>query len=176
MVAPASEEEIRKITVKIACRVHRYLEKRIEDGGRDELSEKQPLLAKCYAASIRYLSAFGLSSGKPLLRIIDPQGAIPEANDERTIMGFNLHASEAIEAEDRAGLERTLRYMGRPPLSKERLNMASDGEQLILKLKSKWRDGTQKILLSPTDLIERLIALIPPPKKNQIRYHQPGPQ
>ena len=29
-------------------------------------------------------------------------------------MGFNLHASPAIEAHDREGLERILRYMGRP--------------------------------------------------------------
>jgi hypothetical protein len=96
---------------------------------------------------------------------------VPEAKDDRTIMGFNLHASDAIEAEDRAGLERTLRYMGRPPLSKERLQLAPDGERLIFTLKSKWRDGTEKILLSPNDLMERLVALIPPPTKNQIRYH-----
>lgn len=170
-VAPPSEEEIKKLTIKIACRIHRYLEKRMEEVDHDELLEKQPLLAKCYAASIRYLSAFGLSRGKPLLRVIDQRDANPEIKDERTVMGFNLHASEAIESEDRAGLERTLRYMGRPPLSKERLKMAADGERLILTLKSKWRDGTEKILLTPTDLVERLVALIPPPRKNQIRYH-----
>lgn len=170
-VPPPSDEEIRKVTIKIARRIHGYLEKRVEEGEHDELLEKQPLLAKCYAASIRYLSAFGLSSGRPLLRLIDPHGRKQKDRDDLTVMGFNLHASVAIEADDRAGLERVLRYMGRPPLSKERLKMAPDGERLILTLKSKWRDGTEKILLSPSDLIERLVALVPPPKKNQIRYH-----
>lgn len=61
--------------------------------------------------------------------------------------------------------------MGRPPLSKERLNKAPDGTNLILILKSSWRDGTSKILLSPFDLLERLVGLIPYPRKNILRYH-----
>jgi hypothetical protein len=170
-VPPPTKDELNKLTIKIARRIHRYLEKRIEDGDKDELLEKEPLLAKCYMASIRYLSAMGANSGKALLRLISQDGAGGKREDEQTIMGFNLHASTAIEAEDRAGLERTLRYMGRPPLSKERLELAPDGKRLILTLKSKWRDGTEKILLTPFELIERLVALIPPPKKNQIRYH-----
>lgn len=86
-------------------------------------------------------------------------------------MGFNLRASKAIGSEDRESLERILRYMGRPPLSSERLNMAPDGANLILTLKSAWRNGTTRILLSPFDLLSRLVALIPYPRKNQIRYH-----
>lgn len=58
--------------------------------------------------------------------------------------------------------------MGRPPLSSHRLQLAPD---LILQLKTRWRDGTSSILLSPFDLLERLVALIPAPRKNQIRYH-----
>ena len=77
----------------------------------------------------------------------------------------------AIEADDRAGLERTLRYMGRPPLSSERLKQAPDGENLLLTLKSPWRNGTTTILLTPFELIERLVALIPYPSKNLVRYH-----
>lgn len=86
-------------------------------------------------------------------------------------MGFNLHASEAIEADDRESLERILRYMGRPPLSRDRLKFAPDGKHLLLTLKSPWRNGTEEILLTPFDLLERLVGLIPPPRKNQIRYH-----
>jgi hypothetical protein len=64
-----------------------------------------------------------------------------------------------------------LRYMGRPPLSSHRLQLAPDGKKLILILKTSWRDGTSRILLSPFELIERLVALIPAPRKNQVRYH-----
>jgi hypothetical protein len=147
------------------------LEKRVSDLESDTLFEKEPLLAKCYAASIRYLSAIGNNAGKPLQRLISPNLIREETLDERTIMGFNLHASEAIEANDREALERTLRYMGRPPLSRDRLAMAPDGTQLVLTLKSPWRNGTEKILLTPFDLLERLVSVIPPPRKNQIRYH-----
>ena len=91
--------------------------------------------------------------------------------EENTVKGFNLHASKSIESEDRESLERILRYMGRPPLSSERLERAPDGKNLILTLKSSWRDGTSKILLVPFDLLARLVALIPYPRKNQVRYH-----
>lgn len=170
-VASPNLEEIREITLKIARRVHRYLKVRMHDMESDVLLEKEPLLAKCYAASLRYMSAFGRNSGKPLLRLISPDLIQEDTGDDRTVMGFNLHASEATEADDRQSLERTLRYMGRPPLSADRLEMAQDGNNLILTLKTQWRDGSSKILMTPFDLLERLVALIPPPRKNQIRYH-----
>ena len=165
-----SDEEIKDITTKIAKKVHLYLERRLLNIEADSLLEEEPLLAKCYMASIRYLSALGEKAGRPLLRLISPEH-IREDVDDRTVMGFNLHASTAIEAHDRARLERTLRYMGRPPLSADRLKKAPDGKNLLLTLKSPWRNGTTTILLAPFELIERLIALIPRPRKNQIRYH-----
>lgn len=135
MRAPSpTDDEQKRITIKIARRVHRYLEKRMGDFESDALAEKEPLLAKCYAASIRYLSAIGNNAGKPLERLISPSLIQENLLDDRTIMGFNLHASVAIEAEDRNGLERTLRYMGRSPLSRDRLMMASDGKHLELTL------------------------------------------
>jgi hypothetical protein len=57
---------------------------------------KQPMLAKCYAASIRYLSALGINSGKPLLRLISPELIKTDVFEEGTCFGFNLHASPAI--------------------------------------------------------------------------------
>lgn len=93
----------------------------MHDADSDALLEKEPLLAGCYAASLRYLSAMGSNSGKPLLRLISPDLIQEQDRDDRTVMGFNLHASEPTQADDRQGLERTLRYMGRPPLSADRL-------------------------------------------------------
>jgi hypothetical protein len=49
--------------------------------------------------------------------------------------------------------------------------MAPDGERLILTLKRAYRDGTEKILLTPFELMERLTAIIPPPRKNLVRYN-----
>jgi len=92
---------------------------------------------------------------------------------ERTIAGFNLHASLPIGANDRARLERQLRYMGRPPLSEERLTKTAQGK-IVVKLKKNWSDGTSHIVLTPMEFMARLVALIPPPRKNQIRYFGMG--
>jgi len=170
-VPSPSIDEIRAITLKIARRVHRYLEKRMDELEANGLLEKEPLLAKCYAASISHQSALGRNAGKLLMRLISHDLIKGERLEDHNVMGFNLHASLAIEAHDRPGLERTLRYMGRPPLSAEHLKLAPDGERLLLTLKSPWRDGTSKIILTPFELLERLVAIVPPPKKNLIRYH-----
>ena len=99
-VPSPSPAEIERIT-KVARRVHRYLEKRMHELECDDLLAKEPLLAKCYAASIRYLSVLGTNSGKPLLRLISPELIQANSSEEGTVMGFNLHASPAIEAHDR---------------------------------------------------------------------------
>ncbi len=59
--------------------------------------------------------------------------------------------------------------MGRPPLSEQRLSKTADGK-LRVKLKSPWSDGTSSIILTPMEFLERLVAIVPPPNKNMIRY------
>lgn len=46
-----------------------------------------------------------------------------------------------------------------------------DEETLALALKTPWSDGTTHLLLSPQELIEKLAALVPPPRLNLVRYH-----
>ncbi len=84
--------------------------------------------------------------------------------------GFNLHASAPVQAHDRAGLERLIRYTARPPLSDERLALRPDGS-VALQLLRPWSDGTTEIIFSGARLIEKLAALVPRPGVNQIRYH-----
>ena len=38
-------------------------------------------------------------------------------------------------------------------------------------MKTPWKDGTTHVSFSPLDFIARLVALIPPPRVNMIRYH-----
>ncbi len=61
------------------------------------------------------------------------------------VEGFNLHANVRIAANDRAGLETLCRYMGRPPLSADRLTEIGDGK-LALRLKRPWSDGTTHLV------------------------------
>ena len=37
-------------------------------------------------------------------------------------------------------------------------------------LKRVWSDGTSALVLSPSELVERLVALVPPPRANQVIY------
>jgi hypothetical protein len=70
-----------------------------------------------------------------------------------------------------------LRYAARPPLSNERLSLLPDG-RLRYKLKRRWSDGTAQVIYEPMELMERLAALVPPPRFNITRYFgvlAPGP-
>ncbi len=75
-----------------------------------------------------------------------------------------------IAASDRKGLERICRYLARPPLGRERLERTDSGD-LFIRFKRAWRDGTTGIVLSPAALLERLAALVPPPRAHTVTYH-----
>ncbi len=95
----------------------------------------------------------------------------PEASDRVPQHGgMSLHAGVAVPAHDRRRLERLCRYVARPPLASERLEERPDG-RLALRLETRWRDGTTYILMECSELIERLVLLIPPPRAHQVRYH-----
>jgi hypothetical protein len=61
-------------------------------------------------------------------------------------------------------------YVARPPLAAGSLQKISDDEYSF-KLKTPWSDGTTHLVFSPMELIEKLSALIPPPRQNLVRYH-----
>ena len=51
----------------------------------------------------------------------------------------------------------------------ERLSLLPDGRRLY-RLKHRWRDGATHAIYEPLELMERLVALVPPPKFNITRY------
>jgi hypothetical protein len=84
--------------------------------------------------------------------------------------GFNLHANVRLLGTDRDGIEQLCRYLARPPISEERLQELPDG-RISLRLKNVWRDNTTHVVLTPHELIEKLIPLIPRPRSHLVRYH-----
>ena len=60
--------------------------------------------------------------------------------------------------------------MTRPPIATQRLVLAPDG-RVIYGLKRHWRDGTSAISFDPLTFIERLAALVPPPRAHPLTYH-----
>jgi hypothetical protein len=84
--------------------------------------------------------------------------------------GFSLDASVRIEAHDRQGLERLLRYCARPPCAAERLEEI-DAQRLIYHLPKPGLDGPTQLILSPLERIGRIAALVPPPRQHRHRYY-----
>jgi hypothetical protein len=90
--------------------------------------------------------------------------------------GFSVDAGVCTEAHDRAGLERLLRYCARPPFSMDRLRKA--GSELVYRCsKQRSEPGSDKrgakadeLPLSPLELINRIAALVPPPRLHRHRY------
>jgi hypothetical protein len=110
-----------------------------------------------------------------ILRAFERRGILDK--DERKEMelwshggGFSLDATVRIEANDRRGLERLLRYCARPPFAAERLE-ALAAQRLIYHLPKPGPDGRTQLILSPLELIERLAALVPPPRMHRHRYY-----
>ena len=68
------------------------------------------------------------------------------------------------------GSQRLLRYCARPPCALERLEQLPDG-QLVYRFPRLQPDGITQLRLTPLELIERLAALIPPPRLHRHRYH-----
>jgi hypothetical protein len=67
-------------------------------------------------------------------------------------------------------LERLCRYITRPAIADERLARNKEG-QVVLTLKTPYRDGATHIILSPLEFMQRLAALVPRPRLNLIRFH-----
>ncbi len=73
-------------------------------------------------------------------------------------------------ADDRQALEQLCRYITRPALANERVQTKTAG-QVVLKLKTGWRDGTTHLVMSPLEFMQRLAALVPRPRLHLIRFH-----
>ena len=58
--------------------------------------------------------------------------------------------------------------MARPSVMEK--DLSYENNEIKLKLKTPWKDGTDHLLFSPMEFIERLCALIPRPYKNLIVY------
>ena len=72
-----------------------------------------------------------------------------------------MDASVQVEADDRAGLERLLRYCARPIFSMERLTwVAEDHNRLVYRLPKPMPDGRSQLFLTPLELLDRLVSVL----------------
>ena len=178
-----SDTDIAAVIAKIRQRVIRqlrrlgYLESGIEATvatGHDPLVDEEPELARTLAASVQHRIAFGERAGQKVRRIgsgFGVEGESPTLTGTRcaSVNGFSLHANTHIPAHRRDQLERLIRYTARGAVSLERLEEDVNGD-LTYTFTWAWSDGTRGIKLSPLELLEKLAALVPPPRVHQVRY------
>ncbi len=90
------------------------------------------------------------------------------------MQGFSLHAFMRCDAEDRKGFEQLCRCITRPALANERVQCNAAG-QVVLKLKTPWRDGTTHLVMSPLEFMQRLAALVPRLRRPAFKLSARGP-
>ena len=163
--------DVEDLIVRIAEKCERWLYK--QGFGEEDLFEEdaEDALPFLQGASVMGRTAFGKRGGWKVRRVQTFAGKEYKLPPKcASCRGYSLHAAVAISRKDREGLERLCRYIARPPLAQERLVELSEG-MYKLTLKTPWSDGTSSILLSRMEIMERLVALIPPPRANQVLYH-----
>ncbi len=168
-----TDDAVRQIVETTARRVIRLCQHRgmFEEGSTDPLWEQEPLLAQISAASVQGLVATGDRAGRRVRRrLSDPEDGFRSGALCYASRGFSLHAATRVEATDRRRLAQLCRYVVRPPVASGRPRFVH-AQTLEFTLKRPWADGTTALLLSPQELLEKLSALVPPPRLHLIRYH-----
>jgi hypothetical protein len=66
--------------------------------------------------------------------------------------------------------QQVCRYILRPPVAQDALELTPDGK-VLLRLRRPWRDGTRALCFEPSELLEKLAAMIPRPRIDLLLYH-----
>ncbi len=139
-------------------------------------SDDDPL-AGIQAASTQNKIALGHHRGQRIRRLIEELEV--DINDGEaqitgplvaTHAGFSLHAGVSCWSTNKARLEQLVRYTARPAVSEERLSEVENGD-IHYRLKKPWTDGTTHVVFSPLEFLEKLAALVPPPRIHLTRFH-----
>ena len=169
------DEEIQELVKVIGQRVIRYLKKQGHFADEQESVEVEEgeLLTELQAASVRNKVALGERREQWIRRIGSiGERKVPELTGPLCVSvgGFSLHAAVYCGPNDRKKLEQLCRYIARPAVAEERLRLAPN-EDVVMKLKKSYSDGTSHLVFSPIEFIEKLAALVPPPRAHLTRFH-----
>jgi hypothetical protein len=172
-----TDDELKGLLDQIVARLMKLLTRRgylVEEQGMTYLADTDAdhPLASLQAASCTYRIAFGPRAGQKVLslRTVAGQDEKPRKVLCADAHGFSLHAAVRCGADQRKQLERLCRYITRPALADERLSRNAKW-QVVLKLKSPYRDGTTHIVMHPQEFMQCLAALVPRPRLHLIRFH-----
>jgi hypothetical protein len=168
--APTDED-----VAAVAEQVYQKVARMLDASGDDETAARasaEPVLATLASASVAGVAATGPCRGARTLRLGSgtASGANIAGRRCAIVEGFSLHANVRVAANDRDGLEHLARYLARPPIATDRLTPLPDG-RVALRFKRPFSDGTEAVVFTPFELTERLLPLVPRPRKHTIRFH-----
>ena len=178
VASPPTVKEIEGVLTKIINKLTKYLERQKiiirddDDGGFQIPIPDEDTLSKLQATSVTYRFATGKSKGKKamVLKSVTDNDHTATRGLVAKNSGFSLHAGVATKAHERDRLEKVCRYIARPAIAEERLSTNDQGD-VIYKFKKPWDDGTTAMKLTPMELMERLVALVPRPRVHLTRFH-----
>ena len=180
-----TNEEIAECVEKIARGTLRILKRmtllETDEHGHNVITksdeDSDDPLANIQAASTQNKIALGSRRGQRIRRLIaELEVDIAEGQAQITgplvaaHAGFSLHAGVSCWSTNKARLEQLVRYTARPAVSEERLSEMENG-LISYRLKKPWTDGTTHVVFSPLEFMEKLAALVPPPRIHLTRFH-----
>ena len=169
-----TQEQVAQVAVQVKKKVERLLVRRgkMPGEGADPDQGDQSLWDRLCAASIDGRIATGRKAGWRVRRVGGAPVLLPpgKAHLCADADGFNVHAHTSVGAGHKQELERLCRYILRPALSGQRLSVLPSGD-VMFKLKRTWSDGTQCLVFTPTEFLEKLAVLVPPPGRHLTSYH-----
>ena len=176
-VRAPTAKQLQVLLIRIVKRLMRLLTRKgylIEEQGMTYLADtdRDSALGPLQAAACTYRIALGPRAGQKVLSLqtVPSQAAPPTEQCCVNEQGFSLHAEVRCAINQRHKLEHLCRYITRPAIANERLTLNRAG-QVVLTLKTPYRDGTTHIVMSPLEFMQRLAALVPRPRLHLIRFH-----
>jgi hypothetical protein len=179
-VPAPTNEELQTVLTRIITRVMKVLTRQralIEEHESRYLADIDcdPALAPLHSAACTYRIALGPRAGQKVLTWKDPALRLASQEEPQpqgcvSAQGFSLHANTRCGPQQRSTLERLCRYIARPALGHKRLRRTRAGE-VVLQLKTPYRDGTTHLVMTPLEFLQRLAALVPRPRLHLIRFH-----
>jgi len=181
-VPPPTPEQLETLLTRIIKRVLKVLTRKgalIEESAENLYladPDRDPALVPLQAAACTYRIALGPRAGQKVLTWKDPALARSSQKAQDlpkgcvSARGFSLHAGVHSGPHQRSTLERLCRYITRPVLGHKRLTRTPNGD-VVLELKTPYRDGTTHLIMTPLEFLQRLAALVPRPRLHLIRFH-----
>jgi hypothetical protein len=182
-IEPLTNDDVTGLVETISHDVVRYLRRKgyldkageiVEHPAAEGLFAEHDAMAQAVSSSLAGKIAFGPNAGHYVTRIGSGFGYSEEVPKLKgrlcaSINGFSLHAATRVNTHARERLAGLIEYIARGPLSNERVEMTQEGN-VKLRLKTKWEDGTTHLLFTPGEFLEKLAALVPPPKRHLVRW------